>query len=47
MADPQHPQPDEPGEDEVNAPAKDGMAPIITNTGDDDTDGEDVDAPTG
>ena len=47
MSDPQEPQSADPDDDEVNAPADDGMAPMITNTGDDETEGDDVDAPTG
>ena len=48
MPDPTAPDPDEPNPEEVTAPADDGMAPIIANTGDDDeAPGDDADAPTG
>jgi hypothetical protein len=42
------PEPDEPDEgEEPTAVADDGMAPLITNTGADDSEGDDADAPSG
>ena len=44
------PKPDPSGpddEDEPDAIAEDGTAPFITNTGTDDAEGDDADAPSG